>query len=192
MHPVATEPRRQPDDDFGPGPDRRPRRPRSPAATFWIRTIALFEGAKGLLVLCAGTGLIYLVDKDVQSLAARLIAHLHLDPAHHYPSIFLKAADNATPERLRILALGAFLYAAFRIAEGVGLWMRRRWAEWLAVATGLIYVPFEVAAFIHRPRFEPVVALVANLAVVLFLAFRLKAGDWTKRKKQDRRQSQPA
>jgi uncharacterized membrane protein (DUF2068 family) len=183
MRPVATEPRRQPDDDSGPPPDRGPERPCSPAATFWIRAIALLEGAKGLLVLAAGTGLLYLVDKDVQSLAARLIAHLNLDPAHHYPGIFLKAADNATPERLRILAFGAFLYAAFRLVEGVGLWYRRRWAEWLAVLTGLFYVPFEIAAFIHRPRYEPVLALVVNLAVVLFLAFRLKAGDWTKRKK---------
>ncbi len=166
-------------------PQSAPARPRSPVATFWIRAIALFEGAKGLLVLGAGTGLLYLVDKDVQALAARLIAHLHLDPAHHYPGIFLKAADNATPERLRILALGAFLYAAFRIAEGVGLWMRRRWAEWLAVATGLIYVPFEVAAFIHRPRFEPVAAFVVNLAVVLFLASRLKAGDWVRKNKKN-------
>lgn len=157
--------------------------PRSPVATFWIRAIALLEAAKGLLVLGAGTGLLYLVDKDVQALATRLIAHLHLDPAHHYPSIFLKAADNATPERLRILAFGAFLYAAFRLAEGVGLWYRRRWAEWLAVATGLFYVPFEVAAFLHHHRLEPLLALVVNLAVVLFLAFRLKAGDWTRKKK---------
>jgi uncharacterized membrane protein (DUF2068 family) len=178
--PSVIDPEFYTDPASDPGPVRA--RPRSPVATFWIRAIALFEAAKGLLVLGAGTGLLYLVNKDVQSLVARLIAHLHLDPAHHYPGIFLKAANNATPERLRILAFGAFLYAAFRLAEGVGLWYRRRWAEWLAVATGLIYVPFEVAAFVHRPRFEPVLALLVNLAVVLFLAFRLKAGDWVKRK----------
>jgi len=171
------------DSEPASAPESAPARPCSPVATFWIRAIALLEAAKGLLVLCAGTGLLYLVDKDVQALAARLINHLHLDPAHHYPSIFLKAADNATPERLRILAFGAFLYAAFRIAEGVGLWKRRRWAEWLAVVTGLFYVPFEVATFIHRPRFEPVVAFVVNLAVVLYLASRLKVGDWTRKKR---------
>lgn len=170
-----------------PGPFRplEAARPHSPAATFWLRAIALFEAAKGVLVLCAGTGLLFLIGKDVQAVAGRFIKHLHLDPARHYPSIFIKAATSATPQQLRLLAWGAFLYSAFRIAEGVGLWYRRRWAEWLAVATGLIYVPFEVASFFRHPRLEPAAAFVVNVAVVVFLAYRLKAGDWTKRTKRE-------
>ena len=70
-----------------------------PATTVWLRVVAIIEALKGIVVLCAGTGILVLVHQDVQSLAARLIEHFHLDPAHHIPGIFLKVATGATPGR---------------------------------------------------------------------------------------------
>jgi len=72
-----------------------------------LRTIALFEAAKGLVVLLAGSGLLLLVHRDVQAMAEQLVSHLHLDPAKRYPRIFLHIVTGATPARLRLLALGA-------------------------------------------------------------------------------------
>ena len=138
-----------------------------------LRTVALFEAAKGLLVLAAGSGLLLLIHRDVEAIAERLLEHLHLDPAQHYPRIFLQIATGATPRRLRLLALGALIYAVVRITEAAGLWHEKRWAEWLGVVTGLIYVPFELLALSHRISIGPVVALIANLLIVAFLAWTL-------------------
>jgi len=143
---------------------------RSPA----VRAIALFEAGKGLLVLLAGTGIFLLVHRDVQAVAERMVSHLHLDPASRYPRIFLKFASEASPGRLRLLAIGALVYALVRIAEAIGLWHDRSWAEWLGVVTGSIYVPFEVAALIRHPGTETLVTLGVNLVVVLVLAQRLQ------------------
>jgi uncharacterized membrane protein (DUF2068 family) len=139
-----------------------------------LRAIALFEAAKGSLVLLAGSGLLYLVNRDVQEIAARLVRHLHLDPARRFPSIFLRVASESTPHRLKLLAVGAFLYAVMRFLEAYGLWNARRWAEWFAVATGVIYLPFEAFALARRPGPEPLVALVINLVVVVYLGVRLR------------------
>jgi uncharacterized membrane protein (DUF2068 family) len=151
-----------------------PERPPAASSTLGLRLVAIFEAVKGLLVLFGGTGLLLLVHRNVQVAAERLIGHLHLDPASRYPRIFLHAATEATPGRLRLLALGALVYASIRLAEAAGLWLGRRWAEWFGAATGLIYVPFEAAALIRRPGVEPALALVVNVLVVIFLGRRLK------------------
>jgi uncharacterized membrane protein (DUF2068 family) len=140
-----------------------------------LRAIAIFEAAKGLAAIAAGSGLFLLLHRDVEAIANDLVSHLHLNPAHHYPSVFLHAAANTSPESLRLVALGAMVYAVFRITEAVGLWRDRSWAEWLGVITGLIYVPFEARAFLDKPGPEPVVAFFLNLCIVVFLGQRLRA-----------------
>jgi len=141
-----------------------------------IRMIAGYEAAKGLLVLVAGTGLLLLVHRDAQALAERLVTHLHLDPAKRVPRIFLHVMTEATPARLRWLAVGAMAYALMRFAEAYGLWRGRRWAEWLGVVTAAVYLPFEAGALIRRPGAEPLVALALNLMIVVYLARLLRAG----------------
>ncbi|HVT37767.1 MAG TPA: DUF2127 domain-containing protein [Gemmatimonadaceae bacterium] len=141
-----------------------------------LRTVAVFEAAKGFVVLVAGSGLLLLVRRDAQAMAERIVEHLHLDPASRYPHIFLQLATGATPGRLRLLAFGALVYALIRFAEAVGLWHGRRWAEWFGMATGAVYLPFEVVALVRHPSIEPVVALIASVGIVVFLAVRLKKG----------------
>jgi uncharacterized membrane protein (DUF2068 family) len=150
------------------------RDPRAEDRVLGLRTIAVFEAFKGLLALAAASGLFLLMHRDVEDIADRIVDHLHLDPASHYPSIFLAAAAKASPEYIRLIAVGALAYAAIRIAEAYGLWRDRSWAEWLGVVTGLIYVPFEVMAFAHRPGPEPLLALATNVGIVLFLGARLR------------------
>ena len=139
-----------------------------------LRVVALLEAVKGLLALAAASGLFLLTPNEVQAVAERVVDHLHLDPATHYPSVLLNFAGQATPEWMRLVAIGALVYAGFRIAEAIGLWRDKSWAEWLGVVTGLIYVPFEALAFIKRPGPEPVVALLINISIVLFLGDRLR------------------
>jgi uncharacterized membrane protein (DUF2068 family) len=141
-----------------------------------LRTIAIFEAAKGLVVLLSGSGLLLLVHRDAQAIAERLVARVHLNPASRYPRIFLELASGASPFRLRVLALGAFCYAVLRFAEAFGLWHGRRWAEWFGLATGLLYLPFEVASLVRSPNIDAAVALVASLGIVAYLARRLRHG----------------
>lgn len=140
-----------------------------------LRAIALFEAGKGVVVLAAGSGLLLLVHRSAQMVAERIVSHLHLNPANRYPRIFVHAFAGATPGRLRLFALGALVYAAVRFLEAAGLWHGRRWAEWFGVWTSLIYVPFEVWAFVRKPGIEPLLAVALNIAVMLFLKRQLRA-----------------
>jgi uncharacterized membrane protein (DUF2068 family) len=134
-----------------------------------VRFVAWLEAAKGVIVLLAATGLLSLVHKDVYQLAALLVEHAHLNPASRYPQIFLDAAAKFGDSRLLALAAGAALYSAVRLVEAYGLYFERAWAELLAAGSGAIYVPFELAGWVHQPSWHAAALLVLNLAVVALM-----------------------
>src|ERR1700724_233303 len=94
-----------------------------------LRLIAVFEASKGVLVLSAGLGLLSLLHQDLQATAERLVRQSHLNPARHYPRIFIEAAAHMNDSRLRSLAALAFLYAAGRLIEAYGWWHLRGCAD---------------------------------------------------------------
>ena len=143
------------------------------AASRILRGVAIFEAAKGLLVLLGGIGLFELIHYNVQHMAEQIIAHTHLNPANGYPRIFLDLASKITDGKLFVLAFFALAYALIRLAEAYGLWFERRWAQWLGAISGGIYVPIEIYELFHQASTMKFVALVVNLAIVIFLARRL-------------------
>ena len=101
-------------------------------------------------MLAAALGLLSLLHRDVQAVAESLVRHSHLNPARHYPRIFIQAASYTDDSRLRSLALLAFLYAAVRFIHAYGLWRMKVWAEWLTVISGSLLLPVEVYEMFER------------------------------------------
>jgi len=71
-----------------------------------------------------------------------------------------------------VVALAVVLYAALEATEGVGLALRRRWAEYLTVIATGVLIPFELTEVVARPTFFRVGALLVNVAIVVYLAWR--------------------
>jgi uncharacterized membrane protein (DUF2068 family) len=134
-----------------------------------MRAVALVELAKGAIVLVAGLGLLSFVHRDIQVIVERLIHHLHLNPASRAPQIFIDLAGRITSHDLWVLAIGAAVYSAVRGVEGYGLWHDRAWAAWLGAVSGLIYVPFEIAALLRGVTVLKLATLLINIAVVAVL-----------------------
>jgi len=138
-----------------------------------LRTVAVFEAAKGVVVLLAGFGVFALVHSDLQDRAARVVEQLHLNPARTSTQVFLDLAANLTDTHLRWLALFALVYSVLRFVEAFGLWRERRWAEWFAVLSGTVYVPFELYELAHGVTGLKVAALGLNVLVVLAMSWVL-------------------
>jgi uncharacterized membrane protein (DUF2068 family) len=135
-----------------------------------LRAVAVFEAAKGLLVLLAGSGLLLFLHRDLHALAAECLTRLHLNPARHTARVFLDAAAALTDARLWALAVGAAAYAAARLVEAYGLWRGRRWAAWLSVVSAGLYLPVEVFELFRGVTPVKAGALVLNLAILLHVA----------------------
>lgn len=138
-----------------------------------LRTVSLLEAAKGAVVLLVGLGLFSLIHQDVQSFAERLVLHAHLNPAAHYPHIFLDLSRQVTDTRLWQLAIAAAAYSLVRFIEAYGLWHRQRWGQWFAALSGGVYIPIELVELVKNPDWISVGALLLNTAIVAFMAYSL-------------------
>jgi uncharacterized membrane protein (DUF2068 family) len=156
-----------------PDSGRAPRKER--ALLRGVRMVAALEAIKGALVLFGGLGLFALLHGDVQAGADHLVRRFHLNPARHYPHIFLDAMQRVTDARLWWLAAGAAAYACARFIEAYGLWRGRSWAEWFAVVAGGIYIPIEVYELFRSVTWPKVSLFVTNVAIVAYLAYVLRA-----------------
>jgi uncharacterized membrane protein (DUF2068 family) len=141
--------------------------------------VAAFEAAKGLVVLLASLGLLSLLHKDAQQAAEAVVRHLHLNPARHYPRVFIDAMARVNDARLWLLALGAFAYSAVRGVEAYGLWRARAWAEWFAILSGGLYLPLEIYGLWHHATMLKAAILLVNAGIVgyvVYVRFRGRAG----------------
>ena len=139
-----------------------------------MRIVAIAEAAKGTLVLLVGLGLLTLINRDVEMIAEKLVRHSHLNPASHYPRIFIDAAANVTNSRLMMLAAAAAAYALVRGVEAYGLWHERRWAEWFALLAGGLYIPVEIYEMFHHFTWLKAAIFVSNVAIVAYMAYALR------------------
>jgi len=136
-----------------------------------LRVVSVFEAAKGLLVLLTGFGLLAYIHKDLHLAAERLVRHFHLNPANHYPRIFLDLADRVTDAQLWLLAFSALVYALVRFIEAYGLWHERKWAEWFGLFAGGLYVPIELYEIANGVTWPKSVLLLVNVGIVGYLSF---------------------
>lgn len=150
-----------------------------------VRTVATIELAKGLVVVFAGLGALSMRHRDIWEVAESFLEFLHANPYHHYVGVFIDLVSRVSDVHLWKIALVASVYAILRFVEAYGLWYALPWAEWMALISGGIYIPFEVADFIRRPTWFRLFILVVNALVVLYmLHLRVQAEEkWRKARK---------
>jgi uncharacterized membrane protein (DUF2068 family) len=73
--------------------------------------------------------------------------------------------------------LGSFVYAALFVAEGTGLWLEKRWGEWLTVIITSTLIPVEIYEIYRHPSAVKVGVLVINVGIVAYLIYRIRSKD---------------
>ena len=147
-------------------------RERSRREPHWrgLRLVASLEFAKGVAVLLLGFGLV-LVHGEAWEVAENFLEVLHVNPDHRYAQVFLNLADRFSDTKLWVVAATAAAYAILRLVEGYGLWRARAWAEWVALVSGSLYLPFEIYELLRKPTMMHASILVINLAIVLYMLY---------------------
>lgn len=149
-----------------------------------LRTIATIEAVKGLFVLLLALALLHNLHRDLGEVAANLVRDLHLNPEGHYGRIFIEAADKLDDGKVWTMASVALGYSSVRIVEAYGLWNRRVWAEWFALISGALYIPFEIYEVILRRTWLPWAFLSVNVLIMGYMAY-IRTTAW-QRKQENR------
>jgi uncharacterized membrane protein (DUF2068 family) len=135
-----------------------------------LRAVATFEALKGAAVLLLGIALLAF-HKHAEDFAASLLFHLHIDPDRRLAHMLMDAATRLSDARLLTIAAAALTYCAVRWVEAWGLWNRRVWAEWFALLSGALYLPWEILKIVERVDWERVGVLVINVAIILYMLY---------------------
>jgi len=98
-----------------------------------ILSIGLFKLVKGLLLVLVGLGAHALLHRDIGDTILKLVDALRVDPDNRYVHAALERVLNVTPNQLKEISAGTFIYAGLLLTEGIGLLMRKHWAEWFTV-----------------------------------------------------------
>ena len=134
-----------------------------------LRLIGAFKLAKGLILVVVGLGTLRLVHRDLTETAATLTHHLHLNPGNRYIDLALSHLVSLDARRLWVISAGTFLYAGLFLTEGVGLLLRRRWAEYFTVMVTGSLIPLELYELTRRISVTRLVVLAVNIAIVWYL-----------------------
>ena len=139
-----------------------------------LRLIALFKLVKAALLIAVGVGALKLLHKDVAGAVEHWVESLGLDPNNHYIDTALEKASNLTPDKIKELGLGSMVYAGLFLTEGIGLWLEKRWAEWLTVVITSSLIPIEIYEIYRHPTAIKIAVLLINIAIVAYLLYRIR------------------
>src|ERR1700686_4735645 len=111
-----------------------------------VRLIALFK-----LLKAVGVGALKLLHPDIASVVESWVATLGLDQNSRFVGRALSTAAALTPNRVRDLIVGSFLYGGFFLTGGKGFWLLKRWAMWFTVIITSSFLPWEIYERARHP-----------------------------------------
>jgi len=140
-----------------------------------IRLIAIFKLFKAGLLIAFGVGAFRLIHRDLGDVLEHWIRALRFDPGRHFLDMALAKASHVSPEQIKKVGVGSFIYAALFLIEGTGLWLRKRWAERLTVIITSSLAPVEIYEICRHPSWAKVMVLALNAAIVVYLIYHMRS-----------------
>jgi uncharacterized membrane protein (DUF2068 family) len=150
---------------------------------FILRVLAVERGIRGVLLVALAYG-VYKFEGSQDSLQrvfddylprlSPVAEHAGVDLQSTGPVRLIERALAADPHTLTLVSIGVLGYGALELLEAVGLWLMRRWGEYVAVVGTAVFVPLEVYELVERLTWLRVGALLLNLFAVVYIL-------WTKR-----------
>src|SRR5947207_3578350 len=116
-----------------------------------LRVIGILKLLSGAVALAVGIGLFRFLGHDPGPAAERIITHLGLDPHNYVIHNLISWLTGIDRTHLRAIEAGTFFYAALHLVEGIGLILRRHWAEYLVIVATSSLIPFEVYEIYRKP-----------------------------------------
>ena len=139
-----------------------------------LRWIGGYKLVKGAMALFMAMVVLRWAHRDLPEVAAQWMERLHITAESRLGQFISQKVILIHAQSLMRVAIVLFAYTALAVIEGVGLLMRKTWAEWLTVFTTAGFIPFEIYEFAQRFTWVRLAILLLNVGVVIYLIWRLK------------------
>ena len=136
-----------------------------------IRLIALFKLVKAAALIGVAIGALSLRHRD--GALSTWIHALVFDPHGRLFHEAIEKISGLDTRQLTGVAIGTLVYAGVFITEGIGLMLRKPWAEVLTVIITVSFIPIEIYEMVEHESWLKVVVIAINLAIAVYLVRRL-------------------
>jgi uncharacterized membrane protein (DUF2068 family) len=140
-----------------------------------IVLIGVFKLLKAILLIAVAIGAVKLLHRDVASTVMHWIQVLRVDPDDRLVHAFLLKIFRVTPKQLKELSVGTLVYASLFATEGVGLLLRRRWAEYFTIITTSALIPLEIFELARHFTVAKLIVALVNALIVWYLVARVRS-----------------
>lgn len=151
-----------------------PKRPSVVDRTAFLRVLSIYKFVQTAILVGLGLATIRLVRPEVAARFEEWVQDLPVGTVQRVSERFLEWVSGPQQNRALFLGLGLFAYSLLFLAEAIGLWMQKRWAEWLTVVATALLIPPEIYELFTHPGRTVFVLLAVNVLVVWLLAKRLR------------------
>ena len=137
--------------------------------------IAVFKLVKATALLIAAAGALRLLRPGALDGFVDYLTQLPLASGWRPIKGLIHWLGDLSPHNLELVAVLACAYAILYTVEGIGLWLHKRWAEYLTTIATASLIPFELWELAHGVSLTKFAALAINVAIVLYLISVLRA-----------------
>jgi len=139
-----------------------------------LKLIALFRWSKALVLAVAALGAMRLLHPGVSQRLAHWVMQFPMAAQHRFVWEAIAKVTHLDTTKVEWIVAGLFAYAALFALEGFGLWLEKRWGEWLTIVATTSFIPFEVYELVKRATAVRAAFLVVNVAIVIYLVWKIR------------------
>ena len=136
--------------------------------------IAGFKIVKAILLIGAGIGAFRLLNPTMAERLRTWLENFALSSGHRFVENAIGLIAPGNRGKIEALGVAAVAYGGLFAVEGVGLWLEKRWAEYLTIVVTGLLIPFEAYELAKQITVLRAIALLANIAVVIYLIMQLR------------------
>ena len=143
-----------------------------------LRLLAVLRGLEGTAWLTIGITAWFVSDRVPEFLAALKQAFPALEPVtktigwdidRSWLARMVDRWSEISPDTIILLGTAIAALGAVKWAEAIGLWLGKRWGEYLAAVATAAFIPLEVYELIEHVSAFKIVLLLINIAAVVWL-----------------------
>ena len=143
--------------------------------SFVLFLIGLFKLFKALLLIAVGIGAIKFLQRIFPAPSCTGCKCCAWIPTTDIIHGILVRIFRVTPKQLKELSVGTFIYAGLFLTEGMGLLLRKHWAEYFTIITTGLFIPLEIYELARHFTVIKLVVTVVNVLIVWYLVARVRS-----------------
>ena len=143
--------------------------PPTKVETRWLIVIGIIKLLKAAFLIAFAFAALGLLHHDITVECYRLAEFIHVDPENRFLDFVIQKVGGMNDTSIRHLSEFIFAYAAIYMTEGIGLLLRKRWAEWMTTIVTASFIPIELWHLWLHPSWGKVIVITLNVLILIYL-----------------------